>query len=123
MKTFKAILVRLLLAAVVALAIFYAGDYAYLRLRIARANQAAVLGSVEVHRYDAVTLKNGKVQYYAEDPVTQTCVRSLFPHLGYTPCWYLNRHTIQYIPIMIWPFTSAAALSFPSPGSRSEIPR
>jgi hypothetical protein len=88
---------------VAALTIFYVGDYAYLRLRILRNSQAAVLGNVEVHRYDAVKQKNGKVQYYAEDPVTQTCVRSLFPHLGYTPCWYLNRHHIQHIPITVWP--------------------
>jgi hypothetical protein len=24
-----------------------------------------------------------------------TCVHSLFPHMGYQPCWYLSRHSEQ----------------------------
>jgi hypothetical protein len=24
------------------------------------------------------------------DPETQTCVKSLAPHFGYKPCWYLD---------------------------------
>jgi len=27
----------------------------------------------------------------------QTCVRSLFPHLGFSPCWYVNREKLQRV--------------------------
>src|ERR1035441_8539805 len=30
---------------------------------------------------------------------TEFCVRSLFPHLGYIPCWYLRRHATKRIEI------------------------
>jgi len=40
-----------------------------------------------------VGLKSGKSDFYFLDPQKQTCVNSLFPHLGYKPCWYLRKHT------------------------------
>jgi hypothetical protein len=29
--------------------------------------------------------------------VMEMCVDALMPHFGDTPCWYLRRHTIQYV--------------------------
>ena len=78
-----------------ALAGLYAGDYLSARYRIPGNRQT--LGSVQVKTLYAVRLKSGRIEYSQGDPETQTCVRSLFPHLGYTPCWYLSRHATKRI--------------------------
>jgi hypothetical protein len=44
-----------------------------------------------------VQQKDGKTEYEEGDPETQTCVNSLFPHLGYSPCWYLRRHKLLQV--------------------------
>ncbi len=36
-------------------------------------------------------MKDGKTMYVPGDPEDQPCVRSLFPHFGDKPCWYLKR--------------------------------
>jgi len=47
---------------------------------------------VQVQRYFEVSLKNRKTEYMRDEPRPQPCVRSLLPHYGDTPCWYLARH-------------------------------
>ena len=79
-------IVALLLAAI------YAGDYMAARLRGANA-----LGTVQVQPYYAVPLKDGKTEFMLLDPETQTCVKSLLPHFGYGPCWYLDGRKQQRI--------------------------
>lgn len=86
---------RLLTIAFLVLAMVYAGDYVSVRFRIPRSREP--FGSVPVQRYYAVTQKNGKPEFYFDPPTVQACVRSLFPHLGFTPCWYLNRHKVQRV--------------------------
>ena len=66
----------------------YIGDYARFRYKMARNQQP--LGSVKVQHYYAVKLKDGKLEYYFDPPTTQTCSYSLFPQMGYAPCWYLQ---------------------------------
>jgi hypothetical protein len=83
---------RIAVVGLVLVAALYAGDYAVVRLRGANA-----FGSVPVRSYLAVRQKNGKPEYYFLDPQNQACVRSLFPHLGYPPCWYVRRHARQRI--------------------------
>jgi hypothetical protein len=75
------------------LSIAYAADYLSVRYRIPGNREQ--FGTVTVRRYDAVQEKNGKTEFLFNPPEAQTCVRSLFPHFGYTPCWYLQRHTEQ----------------------------
>ena len=72
----------------------YACDYGLLQLRIRNGN---AFGTVTVHRYYAVPQKSGKLEFLSTDPHDQTCVHSLFPHLGDPPCWYLVKHTDQRI--------------------------
>jgi hypothetical protein len=92
----KSLLKRLLAAILAALAsitlIAYASDYAVFRYRL-RANKA--FGEVTVTTYDAVAQKSGKTQFIFNPPHIETCVHTLFPHAGYLPCWYLERHTEQ----------------------------
>jgi len=73
-------------------AIAYAIDYGVFRYRVA-ANRG--FGQVTVNSYEAVRQKNGKTEFLFDQPQAQTCVNSLFPHAGYAPCWYLQRHTEQ----------------------------
>jgi hypothetical protein len=50
-------------------------------------------GQITVNSYDAVQQKNGKTEFLFNPPEAQTCVHALFPHAGFVPCWYLQRHT------------------------------
>ena len=86
-------LVGLILASAVSITLIaYVIDYGVFRHRI-RAKRA--FGQVTVTNYDAVLQKNGKTEFLFDPPQLQTCVNSLFPHAGYPPCWYLQRHTEQ----------------------------
>jgi len=77
------------------LALVYAGDYASVRIPIPKGRNA--YSTVVVRPYYDVRLKGGKSEFYFLEPRKQTCVNSLFPHLGYNPCWYVRRHAHQRI--------------------------
>lgn len=84
--------------AVIALSLFialYVGDYLLLHARIAMRGADAATSTVTI--YYAALLKNGKFSVFYDQPQTQTCVRSIFPWLGYQPCWYLSRHAIKTV--------------------------
>jgi len=73
-------------------AILYVCDYASVRYRLYEKHDP--LGTVQIQRYYAVRQKDRKTEFIFTDPETQTCVYSMFPHLGYSPCWYLNRRKV-----------------------------
>jgi hypothetical protein len=83
---------RILLTLVALAAAIYIGDYAIARLRGPNA-----LSSVQVQPYYAVPLKDGKTEFMMLDPEMQTCVKSLLPHFGDDPCWYLDGRKQQRI--------------------------
>jgi hypothetical protein len=85
------ILKRIPAAIVVLAVVIYIGDYIVVRLR------SEPTAAVQVTKLYAVQQKDGKTEYEAGDPETETCVNSLFPHLGYSPCWYLKRHKTQQL--------------------------
>jgi hypothetical protein len=92
----KFTLKRIAGALLAACVVLYAGDFLSLRLGIPHRDQ---LGSVTMHTFYAVKLKNGKTEYdYAGDQVVN-CSNSLFPQMGVSPCWYAIRHTDQQITI------------------------
>ena len=76
------------------LAIVYACDDLSLRFRIPNREP---LGSVTIRRYYALHKNKQKTNFMFAEPEAQTCVHSLFPHFGYSPCWYLSRRTEQRI--------------------------
>ena len=86
---------RVLIIAFVSLSLVYIGDYASIRYRVAKSRTA--FGVVTVQTYYAVPQKNRKTEFYFDQPETQACVHSLFPHFGYSPCWYLNRKRVKQI--------------------------
>jgi hypothetical protein len=75
----------------------YAGDYLSIRYRIPKSRDP--FATVTVQPYYAIHQKNGKTEYDFSQPESEVCVRSLFPHLGYSPCWYVKRHTEKRIDI------------------------
>jgi hypothetical protein len=89
------LLKRVVVFAILLAALIYAGDYILIRYRIAM--NRSPYGSLRIRRYYAVTMKNGKPEYFFDQPTDQTCIHSLFPHLGYQPCWYLARKTTQEV--------------------------
>ena len=85
----------LLIFAIAAMAL-YGLDFLSVKLRIPRRD---TFGSITVHTYYNVKLKNGKFEYdYAGDH-QEDCSNSVFPQMGVKPCWYLARHTDQEIKI------------------------
>ena len=86
---------RIVLVVAAALCALYLGDYFSVRYRIP--GNRPHFGVVQVRRSYATPLKNGRTQFTFDAPENQTCVESLFPHLGCTPCWYLRRHAQQRI--------------------------
>ncbi|MGC2322693.1 MAG: hypothetical protein WA463_08695 [Terriglobales bacterium] len=79
-----------LFAVLILCALLYAGDYAAVRFHIPKSR--ATTSTVEVQPYYAVPLKGGKTEFMFLKPENQVCVNSLFPHLGYNPCWYVRRY-------------------------------
>jgi hypothetical protein len=86
---------RVLLIAGASLLVLYLGDYISIAYRIPQGRPQ--FGSVEVQKLLAVPQKNHKTEFIADPPEPQQCVRSLFPQLGLSPCWYLARHATQQI--------------------------
>jgi hypothetical protein len=86
-----------LLATFILLLVFavYAGDFLFLRFKMATGKAGAPFGLVTV--YQAAAMKSGKVEVYYSNPSHEVCVHALFPHEGHAPCWYLNRAPIKLI--------------------------
>ncbi len=87
---------RIFIIAVVVVAVLYLADFLSARFRIPARD---TLGTVTVHTYYVVKLKNGHTEYdYAGDH-DASCSNSLFPQFGLKPCWYASRHTDEQITI------------------------
>jgi len=80
-----------LLGTVAALAIAYAADYVSLRHRLAHQTANDPLEAITIQHTYAIPHKDGMAEIVLAPAETQTCVHSLFPHLGYSPCWYVQR--------------------------------
>ena len=88
---------RIVIIVVLSLCLLYFCDYISVRYKIPRSREP--LGTVAMQTSYAVKQKSGKTEFYFNPPENLTCVHSLFPHLGYSPCWYLNRKNHQQIKL------------------------
>jgi hypothetical protein len=89
-------------AVIVLLVLVYAGDYIRVRWKMAHPKSGDAFGTIQMERLYAIPQKNGKVEYEfdaLQPEVTTPCVHSLFPHMGDTPCWYLQRNSQKPIPM------------------------
>src|SRR5579863_225308 len=86
--------IRILYALLMLLALAYGYDYASVRHRMSAKKQGDPFDVVTYPHLLAIPQKGNKVDYEldAQAPLeSDPCVHSLFPHFGYTPCWYVLR--------------------------------
>jgi hypothetical protein len=88
---------RALTLLALALAALYGSDYLIIRYRILKNRDP--FGQVTVQPYYAVHQKNGKTEYDFAPTEVDVCIHAVFPHLGYSPCWYATRHRDKAIDI------------------------
>ena len=93
----KKILFKSLVAFLGSVGLLYLGDYTLLRYRIAR--NWMPYDTVTVQVYYAVPQKTGKMEYDPQSSQQETCLTSLFPHIGHLPCWYARKHTDREIKL------------------------
>ena len=84
---------KALLAIAVLLCAIYGADYLSAKFRLP--GNREVFTDLRVDQLYTATNKWNQVEWSRGDPVTERCVNSLLPQLGYTPCWYLKRHRIR----------------------------
>jgi hypothetical protein len=81
---------RVLAGLLIVVGALYLADDFSIRYGVPAARQA--FGTVQVNKFVAVPLKSGKTEFVPGGSENRICVNSPFPHLGYDPCWYLERH-------------------------------
>ena len=86
-------------ALLASLALLWVGDYVSVQHRTAHKTSSDPVETIRVRPVYAIARKDGKDEFDFGDPQIQTCIHSLFPHLGYSPCWYVVRHSQRPIPI------------------------
>jgi hypothetical protein len=87
---------RILLIFCIAAVVIYGLDFLSLEVGVPKRDK---IGSITMHTYYVVKLKNGKTEYdYAGDHEAD-CVNSIFPQMGVKPCWYVARHPEEQISI------------------------
>lgn len=95
---------RILIGLVALLAGVYTFDALSVRHRMASQTPGDPFDSVTYPHLLAIPQKGNKVDYEldAASPMqTVPCVHSLFPHYGYTPCWYVKRNAKLPTPMTI----------------------
>jgi len=101
-NSLRALSKRILVTVILLAALFYLGDYLSVRVRMIHPKPADPFDSATTPRILAIPEKNGKVSYETDvqnPQQTITCVHSLFPHFGYSPCWYIKPRLGQPIPM------------------------
>jgi hypothetical protein len=84
---------RIALTLVGLLVLVYLLDYALLRRKMANADQSLAFGTIT--SFYGTGTKGGRMEIFTDQPQTETCVHSLFPHAGYRACWYVNKSGVQ----------------------------
>ncbi len=74
------------------LVVLYLGDWITLWAR----KGAQGSNSVQVEQFLRTPLKGQKEEFDYMGTVAQPCVPALFPHRSEPPCWWLERHKIQW---------------------------
>jgi hypothetical protein len=88
--------IRILYALILLLALAYGYDYASVRRRMSAQKPGDPFDVVTYPHLLAIPQKGNKIDYEldAQSPMeSESCVHSLFPHYGYTPCWYVVRRS------------------------------
>jgi hypothetical protein len=100
----RANLNRILYALFMLLAMAYGYDYASVHRRVNAQKPGDPFDVVTYPHILAIPEKGNKIEYAldAQSPMeSDPCVHSLFPHYGYTPCWYVLRKSKSPTQMMI----------------------
>ena len=90
----KRILARAVVALAALIVVLYLGDSAVLFVRMGHNSPGAGPAFGTTTFYYTADLKSHQYEIF-EQPQTETCVHSLFPHAGYRACWYVNKSGVQ----------------------------
>jgi hypothetical protein len=93
---------RALICLVGVLIVTYACDFVYFRIRMIHPQPSNPLETFTSPRLYAIAVKGGKVDYELDEQnpeQTWMCAHSLFPHAGYSPCWFIKPKSRQPIPM------------------------
>jgi hypothetical protein len=111
-----AIVKRIFIVTVLAAVLLYLGDTLSVRLRNLHPHPNDPFESLSGPRILAIPENSGKIAYepdVQQPSQTITCVHSLFPHSGYSTCWYVRKQMQQPVPMIlffsapsprVWPF-------------------
>jgi hypothetical protein len=91
--TMKRRLGQILQVLLVTLLVLYLADWIVLRVKTGGRGTS----TVQVEQFLKSPLKNHKEEFDYLGTVAQPCVPSLFPHGSEAPCWWLQRHKIQWV--------------------------
>ncbi len=95
---------KVIYALLMVIAVTYGYDFASVRRRMNAQKPGDPFDTVTYPHVLAIPEKGNKVEYAldAQSPMeTESCVHSLFPHYGYTPCWYVVRRSKSPTPMTI----------------------
>ena len=95
---------RILYAIILVFTLAYGYDFASVRRRMSAQKPGDPFDVVTYPHLLAIPQKGNKVDYEldAQSPMeSESCVHSLFPHYGYTPCWYVVRKSKKPTQMMI----------------------
>jgi|SRR5665213_888758 len=95
---------RAVYALLLALAVAYGYDYASVRRRASAQKPGDPFDVVTYPHILAIPEKGNKVEYAldARSPMeSDPCIHSLFPHYGYTPCWYVLHKSKTPTPMTV----------------------
>jgi hypothetical protein len=73
--------------------LLWLGDWAVWRLRVWHGGG---YDTVQVSQFLLTPLKNHRVKADQQTTTDQPCTRSIFPHAGDDPCWWLRRHATDF---------------------------
>lgn len=93
MRWILQILGRVVLAAMFAAILLFAGDSTVFAFR---AHGGSGYDTVLVQQYLATGLKGNKTEFDFLGTAQVQCAKALFPHGGVNPCWWQRRHTQQW---------------------------
>jgi hypothetical protein len=94
--------------------LLWLGDWTVWRIRVSRGGG---YDTVQVNQILLIPLKNHKMEADAQSSADPPCARSIFPHGGDDPCWWLRRHAT------VWQQAYFQSRRFPIDRSGDKNPR
>ncbi|HEX5424833.1 MAG TPA: hypothetical protein VFW94_14895 [Candidatus Acidoferrales bacterium] len=99
MKRIFQIALRGLFGVIVLIAVLWIADWISFQHRLSKHKAGDPLQTMRIQPTYAIPHKDGRVEYVFGEPQNVMCARSIFPHGGDPPCWYLRKTASKPIPM------------------------